>query len=546
MFQTILFFGLAQNNKAIFSYFEYKGNDTFFSQKLNSKNQTYNPILPGMYPDPSICKRGKDYFLINSSFSYFPGIPIFHSTDLIHWKQIGHVLDQFLQLKLDGLGISGGVYAPSITYNENTQTFYVVNTVVGGIGNYYVTTKDPFKGWSMPIKLPEVKGIDPSFFVDDDGAGYILSSQASDKPRWTGHTVIWIHSFDFEKGKVSKDRQILMDGGSDTASHPRWLEGPHIFKVNGYYYLLAAEGGTLSGHKELVFRSKDVKGPYNPSPNNPILTQIDLPSNRNNKITNVGHADMVQDSKGNWFTVFLGTRPYADEQFNTGRETFILPVKWVDGFPIILEKGMQVPTVVSFNSTASINGLLTGNFTWKDEFNSKKLDLNWNTVRTPYNQWWNLKNGKMEIDLLPKSLSQLVNPAFLGRRQQHQNFEATTVLDFTPTKENEFAGLAYFQNEKNYLTLGKILKGGKSMIIVRSIVNGKDSIVSIKEINKVNSTNKIALSISVKEGLASFYFKTKGSKVLLVEHVDVTNLSTKKAKGFVGAYIGLYATSLVY
>lgn len=544
LLQLLYVTAIGQKSKAVFSYFEYKGNDSIFKQTINKQTQTFNPILPGMYPDPSICKRGKDYFLINSSFSYFPGIPIFHSTDLIHWKQIGHVLDRVSQLNLNGLGLSGGVYAPSITYNDKNQTFYVINTIVGGIGNYLVKTKDPFNGWSNPIKLPEVKGIDPSIFVDDDGSAYVLSSQASEKPQWNGHTVIWMHSFDVDKDQASLERKILINGGPDTAKHPRWLEGPHIFKEKGFYYLIAAEGGTLSGHKELVFKSKHVRGPYIPSPNNPILTQIDLPSNRNYKVTNVGHADMVKDSKGNWYAVFLGTRPYGDEQFNTGRETFILPVKWVDGYPLILESGKQIPTVINFNSAKSKYHSLTGNFKWKDEFNSNKLDLNWNMVRTPNTQWWKLSKGNLEIDLLPRSLNQLVNPAFLGRRQQHQYFEANTSLEFEPKSENEFSGLAYFQNDKNYIVFGKTLKDGKTTMIVRTIINGADSILVSKVLDKANDLKKIEIGISVKASSALFFYKTNKSKTIVIEHVDISNLSTKKAKGFVGAYVGMYATSL--
>ncbi len=533
---------IAQSKKATFDYFEYNGNDNCFGQKINPKTEYRNPILPGMYPDPSICRRGKDYFLINSTFSYFPGIPIFHSTDLVSWKQIGHVLDRPSQLKLDGLGMSGGVYAPAIEYNEKNQTFYVINTVVGGIGNFIVKTKDPFKGWSEPIKLPEVKGIDPSLFFDNDGKSYIVCSQASPAPKWSGHSVIWMHEFDTENDKASVERQIVVDGGPDTINHPRWLEGPHIYKENGYYYLMAAEGGTQSGHKEVIFRSKSTKGPYVQAPNNPILTQLGLPVDRKDKVTNVGHADLVKTARGEWFSVFLGCRPYADEQFNTGRETFLLPVKWVDGFPVILDNGKSVPPVVSKSGITSGGNSLTGNFVWRDDFNSPELGMKWNTIRTPREQWWKIANGKIELDVLPRSLSQLVNPAFLGRRQQHLNFEATTSLNYTPGAEKEFAGLAYIQNEKNYLSIGKTLISGKLMVVLYRVENGASKAVAQKELS---AGGELTLRISAKEGVASFYFYSKNQKpVLLAENVDITHLSTKKAKGFIGSYVGMYATSL--
>jgi alpha-N-arabinofuranosidase len=535
---------LAQTNKASFSYFEYKGKDTCFEQKIDPKNQYRNPILPGFYPDPSICRRGDDYFLINSTFSYFPGIPVFHSKDLVHWKQIGNALDSPSQLKLDGMGVSSGVYAPAIEYNEKNQTFYIINTVVGGIGNFIVKSKDPFKGWSETIKLPEVKGIDPSLFFDDDGKAYIVCSQASPAPKWSGHTVIWMHEFDAVNDKASAERHIVVDGGPDTIQHPRWLEGPHIYKMNGYYYLMAAEGGTQSGHKEVIFRSKSVKGPFIQGPNNPILTQLGLPAERPNKVTNVGHADMIKTAIGEWFAVFLGCRPYTDEQFNTGRETFMLPVKWVDGFPVILEKGKTVPPVITKKDIDLKGETQSGNFTWRDDFDKPTLDMKWLMLRTPREQWWKITKGKLELDVLPRNLSKQVNPAFIARRQQHTNFEATTSLRFTPKTETELAGMAYFQNEKNYFVIGKTLKNNKQVIVLQSVVNGITSVFAEKELPSKSETKELLLSISVNAGETSFSYSSKGGKsILLAEKVNVTNLSTKKVGGFVGSVIGLYATS---
>lgn len=543
---SLLFLALnmsAQNNKASFTYFEYKGKDACFEQKIDSKSQYRNPILPGFYPDPSICRRGDDYFLINSSFSYFPGIPIFHSKDLVHWKQIGNVLDRSSQLKLDGLGVSSGVYAPAIEYNERNQTFYIINTIVGGIGNFIVKTKDPFMGWSEPIKLPEVKGIDPSIFFDEDGKSYIVCSQASPAPKWSGHSVIWIHEFDVKNDKASSERQIVVDGGPDTIQHPRWLEGPHIYKENGYYYLMAAEGGTQSGHKEVVFRSKSVKGPYIQGPNNPILTQLGLPADRLNKVTNVGHADLIKTPLGEWFSVFLGCRPYADEQFNTGRETFMLPVKWVDGFPVILDKDKEVPTVVTKNTISFKGETQSGNLVWRDEFNKATLDMKWMMLRTPHQKWWKINNGRLELDVVPQNLDQLTNPAFLARRQQHTNFDASVGLYFTPNRDKELAGLAYFQNEKNYFVFGKTMKENKQVVVLQSVVKGVLTVIIQKELQQEEYLRDLVLSVSVGSGKAKFRCSTAGKIILEAENVDVSNLSTKSAGGFVGSTIGLYATS---
>jgi len=462
----------------------------------------------------------------------------------VHWKQIGNALDRPSQLKLDGLGVSGGVYAPAIEYNERNQTFYIINTVVGGIGNFIVKTKDPFKGWDEPIKLPEVKGIDPSLFFDENGKSYIVCSQASPAPKWSGHSVIWMHEFDAENDKASAERVIVVDGGPDTIQHPRWLEGPHIYKVNGWYYLMAAEGGTQSGHKEVIFRSKSAKGPYVQGPNNPILTQLGLPAERPNKVTNVGHADMIKTPQGEWFAVFLGCRPYPDEQFNTGRETFMLPVKWVDGFPVILEKGKTVAPVITKSNIASKGETQSGNFSWRDEFDKPTLCMKWLMLRTPREQWWKIAKGKLELEVLPRSLSQKENPAFIARRQQHINFEASTAVRFTPKTDKELAGMVYFQNEKNYFVIGKTLNNNKQVVVLQSVVNGLASVVAEKELPSVSETNELLLCISVKAGEASFSYSFKGEKsILLTEKVDITNLSTKKAGGFVGSVIGMYANS---
>lgn len=537
---------LAKNNIASFSYFNYRGNDAFFEQKINPKTQYRNPIIPGFYPDPSICRRGDDYFLIHSTFSYFPGIPVFHSKDLVHWKQIGNALDRPSQLKLDELALSSGVFAPAIEYCEENQTFYIINTIVGGIGNFIVKSKNPFKGWSEPISLPDVRGIDPSLFFDNNRKAYIVCSQANPKPRWSGHTVLWIYEFDIDNDRVIDEGKLLLDGGPESIHQPRWLEGPHIYKEKGFYFMIAAEGGTQSGHKEVVFRSNTVKGPYTEGANNPILTQLGLPAERINKVTNVGHADLIKTPRGEWFAVFLGCRPYADEQFNTGRETFMLPVKWFDGFPIILGNGLAVPRVVSKDDINPKGDTQSGNFTWRDEFKTPTLDIKWLMLRTPREQWWKIANGKLHLKAIPRNLSQLVNPAFIALRQQHRNFEASTALNFTPTTENHIAGIAYFQNDKNYFVLGKTLKGNKQIIVLQSVVNGNATSLTERELSEFNKNKKIIFYIEVSDGLAKFYYSPAINiqRQLLAKNVDVSNLSTKKAHGFVGSTVGMYVTSL--
>jgi xylan 1,4-beta-xylosidase len=354
-----------------------------------------------------------------------------------------------------------------------------------------------------------------------------------------------LHEYNTETDKIAGKGKVILDGGADTTRHPIWLEGPHLYKINGIYYLMAAEGGTSEGHSEVIFRSDKVDGPYIAWKNNPILTQRDLPKERPNKVSCTGHADLLQMANGEWMAVFLGCRPYGDEYYNTGRETFLLPVRWEDGFPVILEHGKSVLPVVSKKDLVPRGDLLTGNFVWRDDFDKPDLDLKWSMLRTPRERWWNLKDGRMQLEAMPRSLSQLVNPAFLGRRQQHLNFEAESGVQFSPKSGNECAGVAYFQNEKNYFVVGKTIRNGKNAMILLGITAGVAKELAVSEIPSGANEKELIIYLNVKEGEASFYFGEKGKKrIALAEKVDVTSLSTKKAGGFVGAYIGLYATSL--
>ncbi|MGH7450827.1 MAG: glycoside hydrolase family 43 protein [bacterium] len=271
----------------------------------NSERFT-NPILAGFYPDPSICRAGNDYYLVTSSFSYFPGIPIFHSKDLANWKQIGHVMDRPEQLDLDGLGVSRGIFAPAIRHHAGV--FYVTCTLVDKGGNFVVTSKKPEGPWSNPVWIPQINGIDPSLFFDENGKAYVVynSIAPDDKPLYNGHRTLRMYEFDVTHLKVTGDEILLVNGGVDLSKKPIWIEAPHIFQKDGYYYLIAAEGGTADQHSEVVFRSTKVDGPYVPYERNPILTQRHLDPKRKNAITSTGHADFVETESGDWWAVFFG------------------------------------------------------------------------------------------------------------------------------------------------------------------------------------------------------------------------------------------------
>lgn len=536
--------GIAQVNKASFDHLEYKGNDPYFDRKINPAKQYFNPILSGFYPDPSICRRGDDYYLINSSFSYYPGLPIFHSKDLVSWKQIGHVLDRPSQLKLDGLNLSAGIFAPTIRYNEANKTFYVICTVVGGAKNFIVKTQDPSKGWSEPILLPQLVGIDPSLFFDEDGRTYITNNGPAPQPKYRAHKVIYLFEYDTKTDKVISDKKIVIDGGVDTSKQPANIEGSHMFKVNGKYYIIAAEGGTGINHSQVAFESDHVQGPYKPCLINPILTQRDLPNDRPDKFTAAGHADLVQTPAGDWYSVFLVTRPYADYSFSTGRETALLLMTWSRNGPMILEKGKAIPLVADKKGLDANTQRPIGNFSWRDDFSAPALKYEWNMLRTPRDSWYTLQNGKLIIDAVNRSIYDKVNPAFLGRRQQHMSFTANTSFSFTPQSSDELAGLVLFQNEKFNLVIGKTILDGKHMLV---IVNRKDSlneVVARKEVPANALSAPVTISIEVeKDRLNVYYSFNQQPSALLSKQIDIKHLTTKAAGGYVGTYDGLYATS---
>ncbi len=534
----------SQINKAYFDYFEYRGNDSCFNQKINPAKQYFNPIIAGFYPDPSICRKGDDYYLVNSSFSYYPGVPIWHSKDLVSWKQIGHVLDRPSQLKLNGLELSEGIFAPTIRYNEANNTFYMICTVVSGIKNFLVKTNDLSKGWSEPILLPEVRGIDPSIFFDDNGKAYITNGGPPSVSKYKGYKAIWLYEYDTQTDKIVGKGKRIAEGGIDTTKHPLWLEGPHIYKVKNKYYLMCAEGGTGEEHSEVIFQSDKIDGDYKPCAINPILTQRDVEEKRPNKFTSTGHADLVQTKNGDWYAVFLATRPYRTDYYNTGRETCLLPVTWKNDIPVILDSGKVMPLIVNKNGLNKNGNRPTGNFIWKDDFNAPTLSFEWNMIRTPEENWYRIENGKLILSAIEKNIYNKVNPAFLGRRQQHITFTAKTAFAFTPKTDNELAGMVLLQNESNNIVVGKTIQNGKMVLLAENRIKGVNSTVAALEIPAMDVDATVSIYLEVNEGACTIYYSfNKQPRQLLAKQIDIKHLSTKIAGGFVGSYVGVYATA---
>lgn len=537
-------------NQPVFSQFIYQGEDHLYETHPLQPDEFYNPIMQGCYPDPSITRKGDDYFLVSSSFAMFPGVPIFHSNDLVNWKQIGHVLDRVSQLKVQNAGISEGIYAPAIKYNPNNDTFYMITTqFAGDIGNMVVKTKDPFQGWSEVQKL-HFNGIDPSLFFDDDGKAYVVHNDAPDRGKelYEGHRVIKIWDYDLEKDQVMPGSdQIIVDGGVDITQQPIWIEAPHIYKRNGIYYLMCAEGGTGDWHSEVIFTSDHPKGPYTPAANNPILSQRYLHPDRENKVDWAGHADLVEGPDGKYYGVFLAIRPNEQNRVNTGRETFILPVDWSGRYPVF-ENGLipmtpklKMPEGVE-NKAGREGFFPNGNFTFHDDFRSAVLDYRWIGVRGPREAFIKADKEGMSLTPFAVNLKEKTPTSTLFHRQQHRYFTATATLQYTPGSEKELAGMVCYQSERFHYLFGITRKGNQDYLVLQRTERGSSSTIAT---TPIDCSKPLSLQINAKGDDYRFNYSTDGKEFQnLGGTVSGDILSTDVAGGFTGNLIGLHATTM--
>ena len=381
----------ADAGPARFDQFSYSGRAD--EHPVMGPSQYRNPILSGYYPDPSVTRVGDNFYLVNSSFAHFPGLPIFTSNNLVDWHQIGNAIDRTTQVDLSGRAISEGLFAPDISFHDGR--FFLVNTCVNCGGNFVITARDPAGPWSDPTWLG-FEGIDPSVFWEADKA-YIVNNRPPREPaRYDGHRALWLQEFDWRTGRMVGESTEIVNGGVDISQQPSWIEGPHLFKRKGQYYLIAAEGGTGDRHSEVVFRSHRLRGPYLPFRDNPILSQRDLDPNRPNPVTSAGHADFVRTPTGNWWATFLATRPYSEGRYNIGRETFLLPVTWRHGWPSILRAGTPVPFVAERPRLGQSDAAAlptNGDFSYVERFDSKTLPPQWVGIRTPKAPVYQLVRG---------------------------------------------------------------------------------------------------------------------------------------------------------
>ena len=518
----------AEEESARFDYVEYLPAE---SRPL-PPGEYANPVLPGFYPDPSVVTDGDDFYLVTSTFAWFPGLPIFHSRDLVSWTQVGNAIDRPGMIDLSGLGTARGLFAPAIERHDGQ--FWIVNTCVDCGGNFVITATRTDGPWSDPVWL-DFGGIDPSLVFGDDGRAWIVYNDAPPgEPLYEGHRAIWLQGFDPVARKMLPERHLLVNGGVDIAQEPVWAEGPHIYRVGEYYYLMAAEGGTADRHSETIYRSKAIEGPYEPGPGNPILTQRDLHADRPDRVEATGHADLVQLADGSWWGVFLATRPFSGQSTLLGRETFLLPVDWQDGWPRFLAPGKPVPISVS---RPPLPMGKRASRAWRDDFTAP-LGTQWLSLRTPGSvQRWLVDGAAGELHVMPSdAVSGRGSPAFVGQRLTDPAAAMTTRLS---GGGSGFAGLLAYMDEAHFLSCGR--EGSDAVVRIRT---SETSRAHGRELGRRAGVGRgpIEIRLSIDGGRARCDVRAPdGRWETIGGTLDVEPLASVHAGLFTGLVVGPYA-----
>lgn len=484
-----------------------------------------NPVLPGTHPDPSVCRVGDDYYLACSSFEFFPGVPLFHSRDLVHWRPIGHALTRPSQLALAGCPASLGIFAPTLRHIAGR--FHVATTNVHLRRNFIVSAEHAEGPWSEPLWL-DWPGIDPSLFEDTDGRVYISGNGGflGDEPLG-----LYQAEIDLATGQLLSPRTLVWAGTGGKAP-----EGPHLYRHGDWVYLLAAEGGTEYGHMVTVARSRQPRGPFEACPHNPILSHRSTDS----PFQATGHADLVQTPDGDWWAVLLGVRPaplpFAPSRQHLGRETLLAPVQWSDdGWPHIGVGGrvhaqMDAPALPAAPVEAAPA---------RRHFDTPALPSEFQHLRAPEHFSLTARPGWLTLLGPADSLDMPAGtPAFVGRRQQHFDCEVVTLLDFEPAADGDEAGLTVYKSEAFHVEIAIGRRNGQRIVFLRRRIGSLWKV----EREQPLSHGDLLLGLRANSRDYRFFFQRPGQPEQEVGSAECAFLSTEVAGGFTGVYFGLYAT----
>ncbi|MFF7446568.1 MULTISPECIES: family 43 glycosylhydrolase [unclassified Streptomyces] len=488
-----------------------------------------NPVLPGHHPDPSVCRVGEDYYLVTSSFAYFPGLPVFHSRDLVTWTPLGHVVDRPSQVSLTGLDVSDGLWAATVRHHEGT--FYVVVTLArgrqGGVTCLY-TAQDPAGPWSDPVRL-DAEGIDPSLFFDD-GRCWFTACRDAAEPRVTGPGELWMRELDVRRKALTGPTHILWHG----AMRGAWVEAPHVYKRDGVYHLLAAEGGTEHHHAVTAARADTVTGPYSTDPRSPLLTHRHRGAAE--PIHNVGHVDLVDTPAGETWAVALGTRP-VDGTHTLGRETFLVPVEWTARGPVFAPDTGRVQLIERVPAGTTGQGRRQGG-TVRDDFTAPGLGPEWAGLRGPVDDLVapHPGTGGLTIRLSPEPLTSTGTPAFIARRQQHLRMRASTRLGLSASAPGQEAGLAVFQNHHQHATVALTVDTAGAPQVVLTV---REAGVATRLAAVPVTDTEVVLAVDSDDSAYTFLVHDNAAWTTLGS-VERPFFSTERAGGFVGVHLGLY------
>lgn len=477
-------------------------------------NSIKNPILPGFNPDPSICAVDSDYYLVTSSFDFVPGLPVYHSRDLVNWELISHGIDSqnIDKFHFEGLNDNDGIWAPTIRYHDGL--FYIVCTMHKSGGNFFITAKDPRGPWSDPVWILDAKGIDPTLFWDDDGRCYYIGNRYDFKQQWQGQVGVWIQEFNLntEKPALIGEPKILTYGHANNA---RYGEGPHIYKIGKTYYLLMAEGGSGGYHAVTIHISDKLTGPYKAQQVNPVLSHRQMGNSY--PIQNIGHADIFRAADGNLYAVCLGNRMLKDDDGQMrcplGRETFLVRVEQQDGQLIF------APGVGYVETELERPNLPSHPF-------SPQAEL-----------WYGLRGlpqsvTPTSIALQPEVLDSLTTSACLLQKLHDFQWTFSREVTFSTKKDNEWAGITLYRTTNSYYTLMK----GKGCIRLTKHEKGQSTIVAEQPFKE-----NIA-RLTIEADSMRLHFLVNGQPTAPVQSMRLLCDDGKYNK-FNGLGVGIYATS---
>lgn len=529
---------------------------------LDAKEGFYiNPIISGAHPDPSICRVGDDFYIVNSSFEYFPGLPIHHSKDLVNWELIGHGLHREDQcngeMNLVDVQSDGGIHAPTIRYHKGK--FYIITTNVYNSGdgkpglmrNFIITAENPSGPWSDPHIIEGAPGIDPDIFFDSDGKVYFIGTHNPGDMNSNGIGEIWVQELDIKNWMLKGERKTVWDGVFGCCT-----EGPHIYKEHGLYYLLVAEGGTGKNHAVMMAASENIFGPYEENPRNPVLTTRHVTEDY--FVNSTGHADMIELPDKRWYMVSLGKRNDLDGDANMGRETYLTPMVWE---PTIV-KWQQVtdtkwePVNYLFPVASPLTGKVERyeklpfqdkpqykNNTFMDDFLVSKLDLEWTFIRVPQNNTYSLEAnaGSLRLYTKPGTIENRKRFSMIGFRQRESDFEYQVKMEFDPKADKVESGIIHYQKESNYLS-NTVYKENKRFYLEQRLKE-KDEVneKTMKRILLKDYKNNILFKVASKNDKYTFYYSLdNGENFKYYSSIDAIKMLDRN---YTGALLGVYSTS---